>query len=1126
MPQRIFLSFLFICLLMSCSQAEHASEYVNIPDEKLAESLRHVLKLSPIDPISKKQLSELTKYRLPGQRGIKSLKGLEYATGLKILNISSNYKIKDISPLSKLTKLEVLYISGSSVSNIKPLEKLTQLTELNIFRNRIKNINPLAKLTKLKRLSIGRNPISDLTPLKNLKNLKSLWLVEIEDLRDITPIAGLTQLTEFTLANIHIDDLAPLAELKNLTDLRLNDNYITDISALSELTNLTELRLYNNLVKDISSLEGLTNLTFLVLHSSTNDISALAGMTKLDKLILHKNYITDITPLAGLTNLTDLRLEDNQISDITPLADLNNLTTLRLYNNQISDITPLRGMTKLLTLELHKNRIQDVSPLTDMTNLKGLYLGGNEITDISPLAGLTELTHLGLAYNGIKDLTVVENFKFLEHLSVKQNPVQDFTPLDMIRSHNPELHQPTRDKRYNRGTPEIGTVFERHETPSGLPTGVKARLGKGGINIMRFSPDGTQLAVGTDVGLTLYDVTTGNEKDFGSKITAEINAIAFSHDGRLLACGGASNPVIQIWNLQNGSELPSILVPSRGSVNDRLIHAVTALAFAEDNNTLISLRDDGSPSHWDITTGSNTPIIEIHVYGVFSNVFSISSDGSKSVSHTYKDKLKIWDTSKDKAIATLKGHSRFLDGWRPFRNRNKRPQQADVLALGFSYDGKNVASGSKDMTVRLWDTERRKRRHTLKGHKGWVTAVAFSRDGNTVASGDTEGILRLWKTGDGNALATSKGHKNAIVALTFTPDGKTLASAGADGTIRFWDAYSGEEIKIFASGYTESVKAVAFSPDGSTLSCATFNSTVQKYDVTTQKQLATFTADNDNQILADEVVLTPDASLLAYQPVEEFLAFNIKGTEIDKSYSPNRIPNDYRIWDVMTGEELPTQRSAREIIISPNNKYIARSNHNQVIISDVKSGNELFQIAVENDVILFSPDSKLLVTGGRFHDPTEIWDVREQKRLTMLGTGDEPIVFLTDSNILVCRRDSEVLLWDVSVPTEPLLISGIDGSHSTLNTRVFAISPDNTIFLGAHHLLDAWFCEAQIQLYDMTTGVRLLTLYGHTEPINALTFSPDGKTLASGSEDGTVLLWDWDDILNDVRLTNRQPGDR
>ncbi len=1120
MAQRILLSFLFICLLMSCSQAKQSSEYVNIPDEKLAEVLRHELELSPLDPIPKKELSELTELRIGYYHEIKSLKGLEHATGLTDFRISGNYENEDISILSNFTKLEDLVISFNSVTNIKPLEKLTNLTGLTLSYNSISDLKPLANLTNLEALYIGNNPITDLTPIKNLKNLKSLWFVENKNLNDISPIAGLTQLTKLTISKVHIDDLAPIAELKNLTELNLNDNYITDISALSGLTNLTALNLYHNLVKDTSPLAGLTNLTSLLLHSSINDISALAGMTKLENLMLYANYITDITPLADLTNLTELRLEDNQISDITPLANLTNLTTLRLHNNKISDITPLNGMTELLILELHKNKIQDISPLAELTKLNALSLGGNNIADISPLARLTELTHLGLAYNAIKDISVVENFTALQELNVKQNPVQDFTPLDTIRNHNPALHQPPTN-RQSRETPEFGYVYERHETPSGLPTSAKARLGKGGINVMRFSPDGRHLAVGTDVGLIIYDVNTGKEQDFGSKITAEIHAIAFSHDGKLLACGGASNPVIQIWNLQNGKELPAIPVPYSGRINNKPKYAVTALAFSKDNNTLVSLNNNGNVKHWDITTGSNTPILDIDAYA-YRSVYSISYDGSTFVADTHKDKLNIWDTSKEEPIATLKGHSHFLDGWRPFGDKNKR-QKADVLALDFSYDGKYIASGSKDMTVRLWDVKRRKKRHTLKGHTGWVTSVALSKDGNTVASGDTDAILRLWKTENGKELATLKGHTNTIVALTFTPDGKTFASASADGSIRFWDANSGEEMKVFATGHTESVKAIAFSSDGSTLSCAMFNGTVQKYDVTTLKQLSTFTA--DTQIVAEQVVLTPDASLLACKPLENPIVFNIKGTEYDGYASSQRIPGDFRIWDVLTGKELPTQISARDIVLSQNNKYIARRKYNQISISDVRNGKDLFQIDVKNDAILFSPNSQLLVTGGWFNEPTKIWNVQKQELLTTLGTG-EPSVFSADGNILACNHSNDVVLWDLSVPEEPLFIGEIGAFYSTLYNTSHTISPDNTIFLESDHLLHDWFCEAQILLWDINSGNKLLTLYGHTESINTLTFSPDGKTLASGSEDGTVLLWDWDDILNDVRLNNRLGDDR
>ena len=108
MTQRIFLSFLFICLLMSCSQAEDSAEYVNIPDEKLAEVLRHELELSPLDPILKKELSELTELRIGYFHEIKNLKGLEHATGLTDFRISGSYENKDLSLLYKVRELSYL----------------------------------------------------------------------------------------------------------------------------------------------------------------------------------------------------------------------------------------------------------------------------------------------------------------------------------------------------------------------------------------------------------------------------------------------------------------------------------------------------------------------------------------------------------------------------------------------------------------------------------------------------------------------------------------------------------------------------------------------------------------------------------------------------------------------------------------------------------------------------------------------------------------------------------------------------------------------------------------------------------------------------------------------------------
>ena len=99
----------------------------------------------------------------------------------------------------------------------------------------------------------------------------------------------------------------------------------------------------------------------------------------------------------------------------------------------------------------------------------------------------------------------------------------------------------------------LSNSFAQDNTQVGLPEGAIARLGKGGINIMRFSPDGTHLAVGTDVGVWLYDVPDGKETALFTGHTGRVNALAFSKDGKMLASGGAGNPIIQVWDMETKS---------------------------------------------------------------------------------------------------------------------------------------------------------------------------------------------------------------------------------------------------------------------------------------------------------------------------------------------------------------------------------------------------------------------------------------------------------------------------------------------------------------------------------------------------------------------------------------------
>jgi WD40 repeat protein len=105
--------------------------------------------------------------------------------------------------------------------------------------------------------------------------------------------------------------------------------------------------------------------------------------------------------------------------------------------------------------------------------------------------------------------------------------------------------------------------------------------------------------------------------------------------------------------------------------------------------------------------------------------------------------------------------------------------------VAFSPDGKTLASGSDDNTIKLWDVATGKEQATLKGHTAWVASVAFSPDGKTLASGgDT--TVRLWDM-EGKELATLKGHTKGVNSVAFSPDGKTLASGSQDKTIKLWD---------------------------------------------------------------------------------------------------------------------------------------------------------------------------------------------------------------------------------------------------------------------------------------------------------------------------------------------------
>ena len=176
-----------------------------------------------------------------------------------------------------------------------------------------------SELAGLTSLYAPNTPIASLSGLEYCVNLEVLVLDSDLEIKDLSPLAGLTRLRQLYLFFNDISDISPLSGLHNLEVLNLEDNFVKDLSPLSGLSDLRLLNLMDNHIEDISPLSGLYNLEWLSLTNNlASDITSLAGLTNLEALFLDGNRISDISPLLaneGISAGDEVRLQLNPLSD-------------------------------------------------------------------------------------------------------------------------------------------------------------------------------------------------------------------------------------------------------------------------------------------------------------------------------------------------------------------------------------------------------------------------------------------------------------------------------------------------------------------------------------------------------------------------------------------------------------------------------------------------------------------------------------------------------------------------------------------------------------------------------------------------------------------------------------------
>jgi len=271
-------------------------------DKALEESVRRGID-KPNGELTISDLKKITKLIASG-KGISNLKGIDYCTNLRSLDLSNN-NIEDIAYLSRLDKLNLLDLSYNQIKDISPIENKKSIETLYLNNNSISDISTLKTLNDITHLYLSKNRISNISPLNYMENLQLLYLNN-NNISDIEPLSELTNIILLNLSSNKISDIYPLSNLRQLTQLNLSNNNIKDISPLYRLDKLIYLNLSSNQIESTSSLANLNRLRVLLLdHTSIWDVTILKNIYNNGGF--HKKISSEEYDITIIDNYLDMR---------------------------------------------------------------------------------------------------------------------------------------------------------------------------------------------------------------------------------------------------------------------------------------------------------------------------------------------------------------------------------------------------------------------------------------------------------------------------------------------------------------------------------------------------------------------------------------------------------------------------------------------------------------------------------------------------------------------------------------------------------------------------------------------------------------------------------------------------
>ncbi len=715
-------------------------------------------------------------------------------------------------------------------------------------------------------------------------------------------------------------------------------------------------------------------------------------------------------------------------------------------------------------------------PLTQTT--LALAAGGTALAEVTPR--VTELLRVGVASMGLAKL------KAAAVVCVLGLAVIGAAWAARPGSAVPSPTEAVSDERDSDKT-EMAKVDRDGDA---LPPGAVARLGT-----VRFrqsdlagqfavSPDGRTLAAVADNALTVWDAEGRPLRRINSD--ARLHSFTFTPDGKSVALGD-ENWVVTLFDLATGKETRKFVSPL-DEKKDPFSRGIWGIAFAPDGETFITWGSDKVVRTWGVRSGKELrqlPVKDQSVEGVSPDgkILAVTAKGADKTllllePETGKEvrrlnhadaigrvafsadgktlavatgatetpgKIVLWDRESGKEIGMLSGH------------------EAGVFALAFSPDGKTLASGGYDHTLRLWDLGSRKPRGEARRTVTPVYQLGFSRDGKTLFSRGFENHVRLWDAASGRERPPADGPHSAIASVAYSPDGR-LVTAASWNVVWVWEAATGKVVRKFED-HPGNVSAAAFAPDGKSVLASGLDGTVYFWDLASGKESRRVPGLKGRVQLT---ALSPDGTTLAGWGHDNVLVIGL--------------------WDVRTGKEI------RTLDVTPETPGVRGFLH----------------------ALRFSADGKTLHAASGNHLALLRWDVATGAGPLLLGKHDggvNDVALSPDGRSLASvSMGSTLYLWEAATGQARLAVK--DAGYAT--SVVF--SPDGRFLAlannGTHSLHGGGGVRREIEqreevrLVSTADGKVIHRFAGHFGGVGCLSFAPGGKTLASGGRDTTVLLWD------------------